>query len=70
MRINSTYIKSLDYNSRTHELTVVFRDGYSAKYFFVHPKTAQAIVNADSVGEKFIELVRDSHKFKILKQAA
>jgi len=51
-------------------MTVNFLDGCSVKYFSVHPKTYKAIVSADGHGQKFTELVKDKHKFTVVKRAA
>jgi len=69
-KVDSGYIRSLDYDGGSRILTVSFRDGCTTKYFSVHPRTYQAILNADSHGEAFIRLIRDKHNFKVIKQAA
>ncbi len=69
MRLDSSYIRSLDYDSASHTMTVHFRDGAVVKYFSVHPRTYQAIVDADSHGQKFHDLIAGK-RFTILKQAA
>jgi hypothetical protein len=68
-KVDSSYIRSVSFDSATHVMTVHFTDGCIVKYFSVHPRTYNAIVNADSVGQKFAELVRDKHKFAIVKTA-
>ena len=69
MRLDSSYIRSMDYDSASHTLIVHFRDRAVVKYFSVHPRTYQAILHADSHGEKFHELIAGK-RFTILKQAA
>lgn len=69
-KVDSSYIQSLRYDQASRILRVRFNDGAVVAYRDVHPRTVQSVVTADSVGGKFIELVRDSHEFKILKQAA
>jgi len=68
MVADSSYIRSLSFDNASHEMTVNFLDGCSVKYFSVHPKTYKAIINADSIGSKFTELVKD-HKFVVVKAA-
>ncbi len=67
-RVDSSYIRSLIYESASHALTVIFRDGCIVRYASVHPNTYKAIINADSIGTKFTELVKD-HKFVVVKAA-
>ncbi len=69
MRVGSSYIRSLDYDSESHILIVHFRDGAVVKYFSVHPRTYQAIVDAESHGEKFHDLMAGK-RFVVIKQAA
>ena len=69
MRVESSYIRSLDYDSASHRLTVVFQDGAKIVYSQVHPRTYQAILNAGSHGEKFHELMAGK-KFAVIKEAA
>ena len=69
MRLDSSYIKSISFNTASHTMTVHFRDGFAAKYFLVHPRTYQAILDADSHGEKFNELMVGK-KFVVIKKAA
>jgi hypothetical protein len=69
MRVDSSYIRSLHYDSENHILLVHFRDGAVVKYSSVHSRTYQAILDADSHGEKFHELMADK-KFVVIKQAA
>jgi hypothetical protein len=69
-KVDSSYIRSVSFDSASHVMTVNFTDGCIVKYFSVNPRTYHAIVNADSVGEKFTELVRDKFSFKIIKNAA
>ena len=69
MRLNSTYIKGVSYNPTDSSMIVLFRDGASVKYFSIHPRTYQAIVAAESHGEKFHELMADK-TFTVLKAAA
>ena len=68
-RVDSSYIRSLIYESASHALTVIFRDGCIVRYASVHPRTYQAIINADSAGAKFTELVKDKNKFVVVKAA-
>lgn len=67
-RVDSSYIRSINFDSGSHTMTVHFRDGSIVKYASVHPRTYQAVLNADSVGEKFTDLVRDKHKFTVVKR--
>jgi hypothetical protein len=68
MRMDSSYIRSLDFDSVSHVMTVRFTDGCIAKYFSVHPRTYNAILNADSPGAKFGELIKDrGYKFAVVK---
>jgi len=69
MRLNSTYLKGVSYNPTDSTMIVYFADGAMVKYFGIHPRTYQAIVAAESHGEKFHELIRDK-RFTVLKQAA
>jgi len=69
MRVGSSYIRSLDYDSVTRRLVVIFRDGAKIVYHQIHPRTYQAIVDADSHGQKFHDLIAGK-RFTILKQAA
>jgi hypothetical protein len=69
MNIDSSYIRSLEYDSATRRLVVVFQDGAKIAYSQVHPRTHQAILDADSHGEKFHELMADK-KFTVIKKAA
>ncbi len=68
-RVDSSYIRFLNYDRATHRLTVVFQDGAKIVYSQVHPKTYQAILDADSHGEKFHELMADK-KFTVIKKVA
>ncbi len=68
-RVDSSYIRSLDYDSVGHRLIVVFQDGAKIVYSQVHPKTYKAILNADSHGEKFHELMAGK-RFVVVKAAA
>jgi hypothetical protein len=68
-KVDSSYIQSLRYDQAAKILRVRFADATLVDYFDVSPRTYRAIMSADSHGEKFIELVRDSHKFKIVKAA-
>jgi hypothetical protein len=67
--LDSSYIRSLDYDRVTHILIVHFRDGAVVKYFSVDPRTYRAIVNAESHGGKFHDLMSDK-KFIVIKEAA
>ena len=69
MRLDSSYIKSISFDSASHTMTVHFCDGFVAKYFSVHPRTYQAILDADSHGEKFHVLMAGK-KFVVIKKAA
>jgi hypothetical protein len=69
IRIDSSYIRSLDFDSAARRLVVVFQDGAKIIYSQVHPKTYQAILTADSHGEKFHELMAGK-KFTVVKKAA
>ncbi len=69
MRVDSSYIGSLSYDAASHTMTVHFRDGCWVKYFSVHPRTYQAIVDADSHGEKFHQLMADK-RYTVIKEAA
>ncbi len=70
-RVDSSYIRSISFDDARHKMTVHFVDGCIAEYFSVHPRTYNAILNADSPGAKFGELVRDrSYKFTVVKKAA
>ena len=68
-RVDSSYIRSLDYDSGSYRLTVVFQDGAKIVYSQVHPKTYKAILNADSHGGKFHQLMAGK-KFTVVKAAA
>jgi KTSC domain-containing protein len=68
MKVDSSYIRSINYDSTSHMMTVIFRDGCIVRYTSIHPRTYQAVINADSVGTKFTELVKD-HKFVVIKAA-
>jgi len=69
--VDSTYLQSLRYDESNHVLIVRFRDGCVTHYFDVPARTYQAILNADSPGAKFGELVRDrDYKFTVVKSAA
>jgi hypothetical protein len=67
-RIDSSYIRSLDYDSAARRLAVVFQDGAKVVYSQVHPRTYQAILDADSHGEKFHELMAGKN-FVVINQA-
>lgn len=69
MKVDSSYIRSINFDNRSHTMTVHFVDGCITKYFSVHPRTYQAILNADSHGEKFHELMAGK-KFTVIKKAA
>ncbi len=69
MRLDSSYIRSMDYDSASHTMTVHFRDGAVVKYFSVHPRTYQAIVDAESHGGKFHDLMADK-RYTVIKEAA
>ena len=68
-RVDSSYIRSLSYESASHTLTVHFVDGCIVRYTCVHPNTYKAVINADSIGTKFTELVKDKNKFVVIKAA-
>jgi KTSC domain len=68
--LDSSYIRSLDYDSVSRRLIVVFTDGARIAYHDVSARTYNAVAVAKSPGEKFTELVRDKYRFTILKQAA
>jgi hypothetical protein len=53
----------------TKVLRVRFSDGALVDYPQTHPRTYQALLDADSHGEKFHELMAGK-KFTVLKQAA
>jgi KTSC domain-containing protein len=67
--VDSSYLQSLKYDEVTKVVCVRFTDGAVIEYSQVSPRTYQAVMSADSVGEKFIELIRDSHKFKVIREA-
>ncbi len=69
MRIDSSYIRSLDYDSVTRRLVVIFQDGAKIVYYQVHPKTYKAILDANSHGGKFHDLMAGK-RFVVIKQAA
>ena len=69
MVVDSSYIRSIDYDNTSHALTVHFVDGCIVRYASVHPNTYKAVINAKSVGEKFTELVKDKNKFVVVKAA-
>jgi len=68
-RLDSSYIRSISFDNASHTMTVHFRDGCWVKYFSVHPRTYQAIVDADSHGEKFHQLMAGK-RFVVIKEAA
>jgi hypothetical protein len=68
--VESSYIQSLKYDERSKTIRVRFTDGAVIDYFDVFSRTYKAILSADSVGEAFIRLVRDKHKFVVVKTAA
>ena len=70
VRTDSSYLQSLSYDERNHTLTVRFRDRSLIVYSGVPIQTYRAVVLADSIGERFTELVRDNYAFKILRKAA
>ncbi len=69
MRVDSSYIRSLDYDSVTRRLVVIFQDGAKIVYHQIHPRTYQAILEADSHGEKFHELMANK-RYTVIKEAA
>jgi hypothetical protein len=69
MKVNSSYIRSLDYDSYARSLIVIFQDGAKIVYYQIQPRTYQAILNADSHGEKFHQLMAGK-RFTVIKEAA
>ncbi len=67
--VESSYLQSLRYDEVSKVLRVRFTDGAVIDYRNVSSQTYKAIVNADSVGQKFTELVRNKYKF-VVKSAA
>jgi len=69
--VESSYLQSLKFDELNHILTVRFQDGCVTNVFDVSTRTYQAILNADSPGAKFTELITNKdYKFTIVKAAA
>jgi hypothetical protein len=56
--VNSSAVDRLGYDENTRVLNVEFQDGSAYMYFNVPPVTADAIINASSVGEVLNDRVR------------
>ena len=51
MNINSTNIRSADYNTKDYSLTVTFHSGHSHTYHQISPAEYSAFLNANSAGQ-------------------
>ena len=66
----STNIRSIDYDSNSQELTVIFnsRPRLRYLYFRVPPKTWVAFVRSESKGQFFADRIKDVYSYKIIRQ--
>ena len=73
-KVDSSYLSKIGYDDKTRVMAVEFTDGAVIRYYNVSPQTFRAIVfpgRGKSVGERFIELVRDkNYKFYVVQPAA
>lgn len=59
---DSSWVKSLEYNESKQELTVTFRDGFTAHYPDISKELAQDFVNDESKG-RFVWKHLYNHKY-------
>ncbi len=62
--VQSTSIRSLGYDATRRVLEVEFRRGAVYEYAGVPPRVFEALLTAESVGQTFMELVRDRYDYE------
>jgi len=64
MQLNSSRIKSVEYNDSTDVLTIDFVKGGKYKYFSVPPEVYAGITQSKSPGAYFDAVIKPKYKFK------
>lgn len=59
--VESSAIASIGYDERTAVLEIEFVEGGVYRYYAVRPSVHRALMEADSIGRAFLELVRDRY---------
>jgi hypothetical protein len=63
VKINSSALKSAEYNKQTGKLKIVFKRGTVYEYDEVEKKTFYNLINSSSSGAYFVKHIRNDYNF-------
>jgi hypothetical protein len=63
---DSKIISAISYMPAREEMFVTFKTGKRYVYFFVHEKTYQQALEAESIGEWFSQNIKNQYSYKLI----